>query len=349
MAKAKAPVEEPVTTPDLPESPAEETVPETPVAETTATETPAVPATPSFLDRVKELGFQDVADENAARDRLLADYQTRIAREKELADELNQQKVYAKYGQEYLEGLRSNHQPSAQTPPPERKDWWSPPKYEQAVAERYREAKEGGAYGWKDNTPAEIRASAEAYQAYVENWAHQLATNPVQALQPLVEDIEARITKKFEEQYKGYRQQETTEEFVDRTRRENDWMYEKDPRTNQTNFSRLSAEGQKISQFISEAEQEYQLPPQKAWAYAKRLYDAEQAHTTTAQITQQQTNQDVAAAQKKTLIQKARGLGSNRNGSAPPATNPNASVQNPMLSAGAMLREQMRTDGVSLS
>lgn len=351
MAKAKTPVAEeelPATSAQDELSALETPVEETPVAEVAA---PEVPAAPSFLDRVKELGFQDVADENAARDRLLADYQQRVSETERIKAELDQQKVYAKYGQEYLEGLRSNPQPSAQSTPSsaERKDWWTPPKYDNAVAERYREAKADGAYGWKENTPAEIRVAAESYQAYIENWAHQLATNPKEALRGIKDEIREEILSEFDTKYQGYRQQETIEEFQDRLRSENEWLFEKDPRTNRVDYSRMSADGQRMDALVTKfmSPKYNNLPLPEAWELAKEIYDLQQVGTQTAAVVQQQTNQQVAATQKQKVLQRARGLGPQRNGSATPANNPNGSVQNPMRTAGDYLREQMRADGTS--
>lgn len=352
MAKAKAPAEEPVETSAQAELAALE--PQVEESSTSPESTPAAaatetPAAPTYLDRVKGLGFADIETPEQAQDRLLTAYEQSLAEQNRFKEELDRQKVYAKYGQEYLEGLRSTSQPATPASPsqPERKDWWNPPKYEPSVAERYREAKADGAYGWKENTPAEIRASAEAYQAYIENWAHQLATNPVQALQGFVADIETRIEAKFDEKYKGYRQQETIEEFQDRIRSENDWLFEKDARTNQPVYDRFSADGQRMDSLVSGAMKKWNMPLPDAWEYAKSLFDADQARTQATTVTQQQTNQQVAASQKQKVLQKARGLGPSRNGSAPPANNPNASVQNPMRSAGELLREQMRADGTS--
>ncbi len=348
MAKAK-PAEEPVETPaqaELEALTASDPTPEVQAPEAAAPETPPAP---TYLDRVKGLGFAEVENEEQARDRLLTAYEQTLAEQKRIKDELDQQKVYAKYGQEYLEGLRSQPQPSAPAPTsqPERKDWWNPPTYNSAVADRYREAKQDGTYGWKDNTPAEIRASAESYQAYIEKWAHDLATNPKEALRGIKDEIRAELLSEFDTKYQTYRQQETVEEFADRVRNENDWLFEKDARTNQVLYDRYSSDGQMVMRFIDQAAKFGITSPQNQWEYAKSLYDAEKARTQVTTVTQQQTNQDVAATQKKNLLARARGVGPNRNGSATPANNPNASVQNPLRSAGELLREQMRADGTS--
>ncbi len=297
----------------------------------------------AFLEQLSELGFENVETEEDGRARLLESYQQYRGEMDELRQQLKTLQPMAEYGQQYLEELRANKR-QTQAPQAEAetdKPWWNPPKFEMGWLERYRETDpESGAPRWKENTPADVRTSVEAYQAYLEDWADGLTRRPDELLPPIIEAIARPL---FERLYEERHTAESDDQFVNELRSQNDWLFEKDPRTNQIT-NRLSREGQLVSHFIDEAARLGIADARQQWEYGKRMYrlavleDEAQSNgkTTTARQT---------AATKRRQHQRRSSVAENpaeRGGS----TQTESLPQNTNLSPGQRLLEQMELDGV---
>lgn len=214
---------------------------------------------PWWKRELEPLGFSGVESEEDARQRLLEAYR---AREGEVA----QQRQLAEYGQQFLQLVRdpSYHQFLAAkqqggAPPAEQKpvesNWWSPPEYQPAWLDKWREVKVDPATGeqvaaWKPDTPMEVRAKAEAYGDYIEQWKHRLVYEPDKVLPEIIEKIAGPL---IEKRLQATSQKSEFEQVVNNlTAQHSDVLYELDPRTRQpavdplTGAARLSADGQKI-------------------------------------------------------------------------------------------------------
>ncbi|HZN34473.1 MAG TPA: hypothetical protein VFB80_11665, partial [Pirellulaceae bacterium] len=215
--------------PAQPNTPAETTPATPPAAPPNAGAPPAAPATPPNprLAKLAALGFENVKDEGEALDRL---YDAHV----QMKDQFGQQL------QQTLEQVRAQVQPPAAPEAGQRPKFFDPPKVDLAVVAQYREA-DGN---WKENTPAEVKNAALAYQGYVEAFGRKLLTDPEATLAPLIERIAARVA---EERYGQATAQQQEAQFFERAYAENEWLFEKSPHTGRVDRQRLSAEGQRFN------------------------------------------------------------------------------------------------------
>lgn len=317
------------------------------VAPAPAPETPAAPPPPSLLDEVKQLGFADVKDERDATGRLFSDYkrlreeQDRWQQERETLSEL------ARYGREHLETLRKGAQPQPEQA--SEHPWWKAPKFSPELADRYRDVKLGTngeqEIVWKENTPAEVRAAADAYQAHIQQWHLDLLTRPHEVLPEIIRHEAQKIIQDF---YQERTQEQTEQQFVDGFKRENAWIYETDPRTQQplvdpfTGQVRYSAEGQKLVGLMQEAQDIGIASIKGQLQYAKRLYDATQPAPVQAQPAASLAQ--TAAQKRQESARRASRAVAQRTGSEPEVTE-RPRTQNRHKSMGELVLESMHSDG----
>lgn len=160
---------------------------------------------PDFLEAMRTAGFADISDENSARQRLLDAYREQQQRLADIQRRVTEIEPLAQYGSEYLQTLRRGQSPQsqqvqqAQPESQERKSWWNPPKVDPALVQKYYKLNAtSGEYEWSRDTPAPIRAAAEEYQAYNEQWQHNLLHNPPAALEaPIRQVVEEILSQAF--------------------------------------------------------------------------------------------------------------------------------------------------------
>jgi len=368
------PIETAVVTPE-PASTPEPAV--EPVAEPVA-------AAPSYLDRVKELGFENVANDQDAFDRLAEAYRQREQQLAQVQNEYQRAQPFVQYGQQYIQQLQnpdfarfqaqqSGRQAPAPEPAADPSKWWAPPQYDPTLISKYQEvvvdADGTKSLGWKANTPAEIRAGVESFQVQKERWADELVSNPQKALTPFKQELKHEfmneVRQMFDQVLGSTNKQREIETFADRIRTENsEWMYENDPRTGGlladpvSGDPVLSTQGQLATRYIQRAEQIGIQDPYEQWNYAVGMLNAYQ----TAQNQQQAptpgpqmpvvTPAQVADTKKQELLARGRGANSipSRGGSVPPIESParKTSAQNKNLSPGEQLRTELRRAGVGV-
>lgn len=230
-----------------------------------------------FVSRLTDLGFENIENEADAQERLLQSYSQLQAEAATLEREREQLRQLADYGRQYLDSLQK---PAAEptkaaghellgAPPA---GWWAPPKFERGWLDKYQETDpETGKTKWRDGTPASVRASAEEYEAYINDWAVRLTTNPAEALRPLEEQIYQNVSRLIQEKYDGLRREEREEEFYERVKAENEWIYERDPRTNQIDRERFSPRGRRLVEVMTRLENSGVKDSREQFALAKEL------------------------------------------------------------------------------
>lgn len=360
-----------------PEVPGETPV-ETPTEETPAddapVETPEEPPAASFIDELGVDGFEDVANDHDGQARLLEAYRQQQQQITEARQQADQNRQLAEYGQRYLAELeqsRATSQTQATQQPAERKHWYNPPKFDAALTDQYREIQTDPTTGerteaWKDGTPAEIRASFEAYRAHQERWTHDLINRPHEVLPTVVThsfvdaiergdpEVMAAMDKLFDERYGARQQQQTDEQYWNQMEQENaEWLFQKDPRTDQIardadGYEVLSPEGIQFQHYLETARRDVGDDARKQWHYANLMRNGAQHQVQAAQQSAseqaQQTTQDKRAAHLRNGANNPAST-RNRGGSMAPQEAPSTRSQNPHISPGQHLVADMQASG----
>lgn len=325
-----------------------------------------------FLAELQQLGFKDVDSEEAARQRLLEAFRTEQQRREQYEAQLQQVAPLLQYGREYLSRMQdpefaqftSQRQARSMQPaePAKPKNWWAPPEYNPALADRYREVDPAtGQVRWKDNTPLDVRNSHDAYQTYVQNWAEQLVRDPVKALdgfrQQVLDEAKSIIRQDFEQT----QQQQTHQQFIQQVEQQNqDWLYQRDPRTGDVirSFDGSpvpSAWGQRTFEYLEQANQ-YRIPtPEARWEYAMARIRADYADSMLRQApaavapvaTPAPTVEQTIAATKNNILERGRVNNGttaipNRTGSEDRVDTPSRRSQNSKLSPGRKFLAELK-------
>lgn len=259
----------------------------TPVVETTPTPAPEPTPEPQvdpFLEKVKGLGFQDVESPEQARERLIQDYETKLQQMQRLQQELEQREYYARLGQQYAAHMQdpsfANQMAQRQEPPKEEpRPWWNPPKYDPQLAARWRmtaiDDKGNPISTWKPDTPVEIRAAHDQYNAYVEEWSDKLVHRPHEVFPQIIEQYALPLVEKIIEERFGAVQTQTKFEQVKQDIESQPWMWEVDPRTNGrltdpvTGRPVLSSMGQQVIHDLRAIREQGIEDPEIQWEYAR--------------------------------------------------------------------------------
>lgn len=375
MAKKSASV--PETTPESAETPSKhpilegleaENASETPpTAETEAPEDEAAVETPeegaeeaseepdsgesasesAFLDQVKEMGYAG-DDEHEAAVQLLESYRA-LMEEREIHQRRMQElEELSEYGSRYLREQREREQPKQPEQPAEQASqpdkWWSPPEFDPKWLEQYRDVKMGEdgqpQIGWKDSTPREVRQAAEAYQQYLEQWATDLVQRPQEVLPKVIEQEFDRLFQERIQQRDEQTRVQTLAEQIKETNK--DWMYTTDSQGREV----LTEQGQVMTGLLNQVSESGVTDPAAQWQYAVAMYDyLNRAQRPAAAPTE--TPQQVAEQKRRRQLQRGipQGVG-NRSGTVPrPEDDEPTRAQNPHLSPGRQLLDQLRRDG----
>lgn len=300
------------------ESPAEEVA-----------EAPAVPQV-TVASLAQQLGFQDVRDDGEASQRLSAAYeqsQSQIQQIQQERDQLNAT----------LQALISQQPQQVEQPQAtsEQSGWWNPPDIDPELVKKYKTQE-----GWDPNTPPEIRAKGEQLERYVDNWVNKLMYSPQEALEGALNEI---FERKFDETYGSRIQEQKNEQALNNILRQNShWMFEQDPVTKQPRMVNgqyvLTQQGQVASALSSQAEQAGMTDPVHIWNYVQMGMTAQSA---AAQQAQQPATQD----HRLDHLRQAATNVPQRSGTEEPVTQELSGSNNPNLSAGQKLAQQLLQDG----
>lgn len=248
--------------------------PETSAAVTTEPVVETAP-TPSLKDRVAELGFKDVADDNQAQQRLIEAY--------------SQQEAYKQQMQQQMEMLRLQMQVAQQVPAqtapatqPAAQGWWNAPRGNEQLRQQFVMGRaENGDVQWKPNTPQQVISEYEAEEAHYRDWANKLIRNPDQALKPFEDNILAAVERKIQETIESHQQRQQAETFVQQQLRDNeDVFYQKDPVTQQIRQDfqgqpMLTEAGVRFDSILGELERSGLKDETARWKYAQQIYKAQ--------------------------------------------------------------------------
>lgn len=295
---------------------------------------PSSEPSPDPLAAYRELGFQNVETPEEANQRLMQAYRQQMADVEALRRQQEELKTLAQYGNQYLQQLQ---QPQQQQQTPQQPDsWWSPPQVDTELLSRFRVTDAEGRMQWRQDTPPEIRAQAEAHERYLEQWAERLVREPQKVLPEI---IEKEFDRLFEERYSQRVNQEYTSQRLQQIQQENaEWLYEKDPRSGQVARNpdgtyRLTPAGQAALHFANEAETDYGIQdPDKQWDFVMRSLRA---------YAQPQQQRDP----RLDHLQKHSANTPNRSGSVETPEQPVQRRQNTNQSPGETLVELMAANG----
>jgi hypothetical protein len=310
-----------------------------PVAEPVAAES-STPRT--ILDRARDAGFENVADENEAIERLFQALQDR--------EQLAQQAAERAQQFEQLALLRAQQQtqaPPVSAPPQTTAasdKWWNPPALDDVAVQFYLNP-DGKTF--KEGTPVEVRRQAEQYEAYRREWAAKLMNHPDEALQPAIKEI----VKEMLAQERASLESKSEEEAV-RTRflANATWLYAIDPITKQPRIDTrnggyaLSPEGVKFGEYMQQAESMGIPSLAGQLQYAQSLRELETLRTQQGQAAAVQQSQQTNEQAKADLLK--RGMpGPSQAGTFPTPTERNRS-QNTRQSLGEKTLAEMQRSGV---
>jgi len=361
-----------------------------PVVEPTETFTGEVdqgqpePYYPTLSDQISNLGFTDVQSEADAQSRLLQGYQQLQDQNQQWADYYQQNQQYAQQNEQLIDSGRQyndlvssqqwqeyqayqQQQPAAEETIATPSHWWSPPEVDFQNLERWREQKVDAATGeiytdWKEGAPVALRNASQEYVHYMEDWAEKIIRRPQEVLPQVIEQEFDRL---FQDRYGKVvedavgRQQEVEKQYnvEDIMTRNADWLYEKDPRTNQlladaNGQQVMTQQGRAVTNYVNYFRNVGIEDPNTLWTLATRMYAGDLAATElsqsndVAQAQQQNYQRNVEHYQQQTqpAPQATAGYIAPAGGSVP--TSDQLGSQNQHLSAGDKLRQQAFADGM---
>lgn len=311
--------------------------------EQTAADADPQPEQPEWLKRLEtDLGFQNVGDENEARDRLL-EFAVREKQERQRIEEDYQRRLREL---EYRQVAAASQQVQ-EKPAEERKPWQPPVAYPEAAA-RYLVRNEEGVADWKSDTPVEVRAQAEKYVAWRDEMQEVLLNRPdvffSKILPQFIDEHARKVIEPFYEQKTAQQQVETT---LRQFESENaDWLFNTDPTTGRPSGT-LSRLGQAVDERFR-LHMSRGLSAQEAIEYAQ--FDV-QRQTGQSPWVRQTEQTPAAVREQKRAELESRG----RNGARSVAprkgsfTEPeDARPQNGHVSPGRSLMQLAHAEGASL-
>lgn len=322
---------------------------------------PATPALSPFMQKVSELGFVDVKDENDARDRLLQALEASAQEKAAYEQRIQEQDQFARYGREFLQQQQDpayqQFQAQRQTPqqPAEAKqsDWCSIPSIDKERIAKYRELDPTTQeWKWKDGTPADVRVSAESYAAEVEKWQSDILTNPKETLTKAIESVAREL---YQKEFQQFQTQQEVQTFAQQIKTQNaDWLYAKDPRTQQPLINPVSGdpyyseEGSRVVKFLEHAQQIGISDPREQWNYAlalSKFNGGGQSLPAQSVAAPAATPQQAVQTNQVALLKRAAQSNPGRGGSVPGREEKPRS-QNPQQRPGVKLLDQLDRDGV---
>lgn len=323
------------------------------------------PQVDPWVQQLQALGFENLSDPAEAQRRVVEAIQLRnqqLAHWQGQAQQMEQYaRAYAQLQQDpRWQAFQQQQVPqqaqAAQAQAAAEHVWWKAPQVDLGLLEQYREEQVDPLTGqkklaWKPETPVEYRQNVEAYTRHLKQWQDDLVTRPHEVLPKI---IEAEVMPLVERMFQQREQQQQTQQFVQQVNENNaDWLYARDPVTNQFLVDHqgqrvMSNEGQHVAQYISEASSIGIQDPAKRWQYATMAYERDllryqaQSRSTATNAVQQHEQQKLQHLQAA-----AAQAVPNRGGSLTPNQPPTTPIQpTRRKSAGERLMEQFRANGV---
>ncbi len=300
---------------------------------------PETPAAPSIVDRVKQLGFQNVEADAEAVDRLVAAYE--------------QERKRAAEAETIARALAADRSapkaPELNSEEPKKGTWWNPPQVDTALISAFQVQGPDGKPTFRDNTPPEVVQQAEKAAAFYQKWARDIIENPDKVLPNIILSV---VEPWFDKKYSSVQQQQQQETVRDQFLRENgEWLFAKDPLTGQAGD--LSPDGKKYEGWLTEAAEMGISDFSAQIKYANALRSAELAAAKAAAPAPPAPPAPAPEPEKPVdkrmeLLRRATNGTPDRGGSFPaPGATP-ATPQNRNVSAGDKLLARMRQEGTLL-
>jgi len=324
-----------------------------PVVETPPTEEEVFAPEPTMAETLTGLGFEGVTDDDASG-RLLEAYQKQGSDFQEMQSRQSHLEQMARYGQQHL--AQQAQQPPAAAPqgtPEAEEHWWTPPAFDPEQANRYRQvsvdAEGNQSTTWKDDTPAEVRAGAEAYQAHADKWASDLTYRPDEVLPPIIQQI---VDKRFEELYSQRTSEALSDAFYERIEREQGHrLYQLDPVSQQPLLDQYTQEpvfsdyGRQMQAGMAKLRESGVTNPETQWNLANDMVTAQVSRATETAAAVGESSAATAARRRQEHIQRATGQ-PQRGGSVPPADQEDPPRQNRVSTPGQQLLVDLAEAGV---
>jgi hypothetical protein len=305
----------------------------------------------SLVQRISELGFADVESDDEALERLIEAYQLTSAERAQYEQQVRQLEPLANYGTQYIvqqqqQIPRADQQPEGAPKEPEK--WWNPPHFDHLEAERYREFDpDTGGQRWKAETPAEVKISAQQYQAYLEKWSQDLVHRPAEVLPKIIEQEFDRL---FEDRYGSRMRQQTEESFYDTKERENaHWLYRIDPVTKRIQQDRegypvVTPAGELMLGQMERLRQKGLTDPEDVWEFALNSVRAHYAQNQQGRQQASASAQETARRKREEHARRGSAL-PDRSGSFNSPEVPGDVPQNRKLSIGDRLLQEAEASG----
>lgn len=336
-----------------------EDLPQDPAA-TEPTEDPPADSSPSFIDILRnDGGFENVteADANA---RLVAYFQEQREQQERLRQEVDQERQMVAH---LMAQARLGQQPGQQ-PQPEgaqgaTQSWrWTPPAINQGLVQKYLDPENPGSL--RSDTPAEIRAQADAYRSHIVEWQETLLHDPDALREIIRQEAREMIATDGAAMISEQTERQQAQEFEARFIAENPWMFVADPRTNKPRVGDWSQQGQQLQQIAADFASKG-LSQQDSWTTALEVYTARfgspnaggGTQLPTSPITQpaqpapqpQPSPQAIAQQKRNDFLTRGSGV-TDRGGAAPqPDTMDPVPKRDPKSSSGEALLERLRATG----
>lgn len=291
---------------------------------------------PDFLTTVKELGFADVDDEQAARDRVLEAFRQQKQDLEERERRLKEAETFATYGREYLDKLRQTKEPEKPAAPAAKSVWPEYPTIDPQILRKYRTVGPDGQEQWSPEAPASVRAEYERYLTTAESWSNDLIYRPRQALkEPIRAEIEEYLSEvlgvplqELPQRLDVTGEQRIINQFLAENQER---LFVRDPITNKLNQEKYTPYGQAVSDALEEA-QRLGIPTRDAQLkYATAIANAKHPPSTSAAIAPKR--EEV----RREIARKAGATGLPQRGT----PNPESRPQNRNVSPGQALLDRL--------
>lgn len=187
-----------------------------------------------FLTRLADLGFEGVEDRSQAEQRLIEAF---VEQRQQSQTQAQQFEQWRRQMEAELAAQRrvEQRQPQQQQQQKGHLASIKPPHVDMDLARKYMvpetdsEGKATGGWGWKADTPSELKGQVEAYQTHLAKWQEDLLTRPHEVLPKIFQEVAAPMIQQYLGQYQSeVGTQSAVERFMEESK---DWAYQKDPVT----------------------------------------------------------------------------------------------------------------------
>jgi hypothetical protein len=242
---------------------------------------------------------------------------------------------------------RQQAAPPAPAAAPEKPKLWNPPEYQPQWETLVRKDEQGNLQV-VPGAPPDLLPKYLAYHNYRKDFANKLLENPVETLNPFIEERAKSIADEAVNKHlKTYQDQVYTDNFISQN---SAWLHQRDPQGNvltnpATGRPVLTPEGARFQEHVLYAERQLGVSDiRKQESYARSMLQRDLA---LARLQPQQAAQQGAAAAQQVIQQGNRAP--NRSGSLFNPGNPGAQpAQNPNLSLRDQLAQSLAAAGYSL-